>query len=80
MDRVDYEGNCAYSGFHERAHIHPLQGYTTCLVDNGAHTNVNLTTQYEFVVPTIETGVPFQFVRAPDEETDTAMYWGQSLM
>lgn len=41
------------------------QGYVTCFVDNGWNTRVNLTTEYSFVVPTIETGVPFQFVREP---------------
>jgi hypothetical protein len=44
------------------------------------HTKINLTTEYSFVVPTIETGVPFQFIRAPDEQTDTTLYWGESLM
>jgi hypothetical protein len=56
------------------------KGYTTCLVDNGGHTRINLTTQYEFVVPTIETGIPFQFVGKPDAQDETGLYWGQSLL
>ena len=52
----------------------------TRLIDNAGQTRVNLTTEYQLVVPTIETGVPFQFVQAPDEQNETSLYWGQSLM
>ncbi|CAG8959357.1 hypothetical protein HYFRA_00001255 [Hymenoscyphus fraxineus] len=55
-------------------------GFVTCLVNNGQQTYVNLTTKYDFIPPTIDTGAAFEFLQAPDSQNLTSLWWGESLM
>ena len=58
-----------------------LQGMVTCLVINDSGpTWLNLTVTYNFVPPTIESGLPFQFQQVPDNQTQASMWWAESLL
>lgn len=43
-------------------------------------TKINLTTKYEFVSSTIESGAATQFVQSPDEHEHSVLWWGESLL
>jgi hypothetical protein len=53
----------------------------SCLINNNkVPTSINLTVAYEFLTPTIETGIAFSFVQSPSNQTDASLWWGQSLL
>lgn len=65
-------------------------GLVTCAIDNDggakAPNNIhgptwfNLTVNYEFVTPTIESGAAFRFLHAPDQNRQASLWWGESLL
>jgi len=53
----------------------------TCQVNNDHRpTWLNLTVNYEFVPMTIDSGAAFQFLQAPNNETQASLWWGESLL
>jgi hypothetical protein len=41
---------------------------------------MNLTVEYNFITPDIENGAATQFVQRPEEKTQSALWWGESLL
>lgn len=52
----------------------------TCSIANEQNTFVNLTVNYNFVPLTIESGNAFRFLHPPDAETQTSLWWAESLL